>query len=387
MGVRLSGIRRTVDGDVHLAGVDLDLPDGSFCVLLGATRSGKTSLLRVVAGLDEPDGGQLQRDGRVAMVYQQFVNYPSLTVEQNIASPLRAQGVPRERVREQVHAAARKLGLTDFLKRLPEQLSGGQQQRTALARALVSDAEVVLLDEPLANLDASLRGALREQIRESFISPSSSQGERKHIVLYATHDPSEALWFAGRTLVMHEGRVLQSGSARALYEHPESLEVARLMSAPPLNEWPVQLAASGRLRLSTGVEFSVPEHMASQEPGAYVLAVRPHRLRRTVAGTGSGTSSNTSAHDLALDLQLELAEIDGSITLLHGRHGPLPVLCRAPGVHPLGFGEQYTVDVDLSRCFLFHPSGSLAAAPRRLSGSSSPGRRSKGAAESRLGGN
>lgn len=365
MGVVLSGIGKTVDGEVHLADLDLALPDGTFCVLLGATRAGKSSLLRLVAGLDKPTVGSLECSGRVAMVYQEFVNYPSMTVAENIGSPLRAQRLPPTEVATKVRGAASSLGLDELLDRLPEQLSGGQQQRTALARALVSDASVVLLDEPLANLDASLRGALREQIRELFrngVGQGAGQGDgRDPVVLYATHDPAEALWFGGLTVAMHEGRALQVGPARDLYERPATLEVARITSAPPLNAWEVELLADDfvpRIRLPTGVEFDAPVHARELEPGAYVLAVRAHCLARR---------TDASARTVALPVTLDLAEVDGSVTLLHGRHASdeasLPVLARERGVHRHAPGESVVLSLDPRACFLFAPDGALAAAP------------------------
>jgi glycerol transport system ATP-binding protein len=372
MGVRLSGIGKTVDGVVHLHDIDLDLPAGTFCVVLGATLAGKTSLLRLVAGLDEPTVGQVERVGRVAMVYQEFVNYPSMTVAANIASPLRAQRLGRAGIDARVREAAADLGLDGLLDRLPEQLSGGQQQRTALARALVSGAEVVLLDEPLANLDASLRGALREQIRESFAS-------REAVVLYATHDPGEALWFGGLTVAMHEGRVLQVGSARELYERPACLEVARIMSAPPINAWEVVLEGAGDgtgdgtgegtgagtgIRLPTGVCFPAPGHMRAVSPGPYILAARPHRL----------SLSSSARNTVPLPVKLDLAEIDGSVTLLHthqaSRDGSpsqaLPILARERGVHPHALGGDLVLHLDPGACFLFSRDGRLAAAPSVL---------------------
>lgn len=179
MSVTLDHVSRVVDGVTTIRDVSLTLERGTLSVLLGPTLSGKTSIMRLLAGLDKPTTGRVLVDGKdvtgadvrqrsVAMVYQQFINYPSLTVYENIASPLRVQGKPREEIEKRVAEAARLLRLEPYLKRTPLQLSGGQQQRTAIARALVKGADLVLLDEPLANLDYKLREELRAELPRIF---------------------------------------------------------------------------------------------------------------------------------------------------------------------------------------------------------------------------
>ena len=162
------------------------------------------------------------------MVYQQFINYPSLTVYENIASPLRVQGKPRAEIEKRVQEAARLLKLEPYLNRTPLQLSGGQQQRTAIARALVKGADLVLLDEPLANLDYKLREELRTELPRIFEASGA-------IFVYATTEPSEALLLGGRTICMWEGEVLQAGETAKVYRHPDTLRVAQVFSDPPLN--------------------------------------------------------------------------------------------------------------------------------------------------------
>ncbi len=179
MTLVLEEIGKEVGGETHLSGISLELPPGSLNVLLGPTLAGKTSLMRIMAGLDRPSQGRLLLDGRdvsglsvrkrsVAMVYQQFINYPSFTVYENIASPLRRAGLRGAELDRKVRAAADALRIGDLLPRLPDELSGGQQQRTALARALVKEAELLLLDEPLVNLDYKLREELRAELQEIF---------------------------------------------------------------------------------------------------------------------------------------------------------------------------------------------------------------------------
>ena len=196
MSVTLDHVTRTVDGVHTIRDVSLTLEKGTLSVLLGPTLSGKTSIMRLLAGLDKPTTGRVLVDGKdvtgfdvrqrsVAMVYQQFINYPSLSVYENIASPLRVQGKPKAEIEQRVAEAAKLLRLEPFLKRTPLQLSGGQQQRTAIARALVKGADLVLLDEPLANLDYKLREELRTELPRIFEASGA-------IFVYATTEPSEA---------------------------------------------------------------------------------------------------------------------------------------------------------------------------------------------------
>ena len=204
MTVTLDHVTRSVDGIPAIRDVSLTLERGTLSVLLGPTLSGKTSTMRLLAGLDRPTTGRVLVDGKdvtgvdvrqrsVAMVYQQFINYPSFTVYENIASPLRVQGKPRAEIEKRVQEVAKLLKLEPYLERTPLQLSGGQQQRTAIARALVKGADLVLLDEPLANLDYKLREELRTELPRIFEASGA-------IFVYATTEPSEALLLGGRTV-------------------------------------------------------------------------------------------------------------------------------------------------------------------------------------------
>src|SRR5215468_1161517 len=239
MSVTLEHVTRTVDGMATIRDVSLTLERGTLSVLLGPTLSGKTSIMRLLAGLDKPSSGRVLVEGRdvtgidvrkrsVAMVYQQFINYPSLTLFENIASPLRVQGRPQEEIERRVRETARLLQLEPYLGRMPLALSGGQQQRTAIARALVKGADLVLMDEPLANLDYKLREELRAELPRIFESSGA-------IFVYATTEPSEALLLGGRIICMWEGQILQAGETPKVYRHPETLRVAQVFSDPPLN--------------------------------------------------------------------------------------------------------------------------------------------------------
>src|SRR6202158_1782681 len=221
MTVTLENVTRAVDGIPTIRDVSLTLEGGTLSVLLGPTLSGKTSIMRLLAGLDKPTTGRVLVRGKdvtgvdvrrrsVAMVYQQFINYPSLTVYENIASPLRVQGRPRDEIEKRVREASRLLQLDPYLHRPPLQLSGAKQQRTAIARALVKGADLVLLDEPLANLDYKLREELRTELPRIFEASGA-------IFVYATTEPSEALLLGGRTVCMWEGEILQAGETSKVY--------------------------------------------------------------------------------------------------------------------------------------------------------------------------
>src|ERR1700740_185456 len=239
MSVTLDHVTRLVDGLQTIRDVSLTLEKGTLSVLLGPTLSGKTSIMRLLAGLDRPTTGRVLVHGKdvtgidvrqrsVAMVYQQFINYPSLTVYENIASPLRVQGRPKEEIDRRVQEAARLLKLEPFMNRTPLQLSGGQSQRPAIARALVKGADLVLLDEPLANLDYKLREELRAELPRIFEASGA-------IFVYATTAPSGALLLGGRSTGRWEGGALQAGDTSKVYRHPETLRVAQVFSDPPLN--------------------------------------------------------------------------------------------------------------------------------------------------------
>ena len=357
-GITLEEVTRVVEGEVHLADIRLELEPGSFHVLLGRTRAGKTSLLRVLAGLDAPTSGRVRVGDRdvtgvdvrrrdVAMVYQQFVNYPSLTVYDNIASPLRLAGrlEPRELDRR-VRDTAAALRLEPYLRRLPAELSGGQQQRTALARALAKDASLLLLDEPLANLDYKLREELRVELRQLF-------RDRPSLVVYATTEPTEALLLGGRVTVLHEGRVLQTGPTLEVYHSPATERVGQVFSDPQMNLWDVELSPDGQAHLAPGVSFPRSGHLRELAPGRYRLGMRAHHVRLAPA----------SPEDVRIPARAEVDEVSGSETLLHAAHGALKLSAQVEGVHRHAYGAPVELFLPPSRLFVFSPEGRLVAAP------------------------
>ena len=376
--LELQGVSRSVGGEDYLYPLDLTLESG-LNVLLGPTLAGKTSLMRLLAGLDKPTAGQVVLDGQdvtgvpvrqrsVAFVYQQFINYPSLSVFENIASPLRVRGgLNRQEIRERVEGVAATMRLTPLLKRLPAELSGGQQQRTAIARALVKEADVLLLDEPLVNLDYKLREELRDELRGLFST-------RQAIVIYATTEPYEALLLGGQVCVLDRGRVLQSGPTLSVYHRPASQRVGEVFSDPPMNLLGAEVA-DGALKLESGPHFPLPSHMRALPPGPYRLG-----LRATHAGLVATSGS------VAVPATVELAEISGSETFVHldvagdvasdvtgggSRHGTAHVVAQLGGVRSFGVGERVTLHLEPERLFAFDTAGALQAAPERSASSSS----------------
>ncbi|MDR9397016.1 ABC transporter ATP-binding protein [Pontimonas sp.] len=279
-------------------------------VLVGPTLSGKTTLMRLIAGLVAPSDGEIifegeditkttVRDRSVSFVYQQFINYPAMSVFDNIASPLKvAKDKPsKEAIAERVEELAELLGLTPLLTRKPSQLSGGQQQRVAIARALSRKADILLLDEPLANLDYKLREQLRDELQRIF-------ADTDNIVMYSTAEPAEALDFGVNTFVLSEGRLVQEGPALELYQHPGTVEVARVLSDPPIN---LVKSTHEDGKASFGDASFAFDHPAIGDRGQYQLGIHPHRIRME------------RAHEADIEFHgtVQLAEVTGSITYLH----------------------------------------------------------------------
>jgi glycerol transport system ATP-binding protein len=349
----LRGVEQHAGAETWLYPLDLELKSGASTVLLGATEAGKTTLMRVMAGLDRPSKGRVSVDGRdvtgvpvrernVAMVYQQFINYPSMTVFDNIASPLKLRG--EKGIAERVRALAGKLHIEPFLDRLPAELSGGQQQRVALARALAKGAPLMLLDEPLVNLDYKLREELREELTLLFASSDAT-------VVYATTEPTEALLLGGYTAVLDAGELLQYGPTADVFHRPGSIRVARAFSDPPMNLIAATATDAG-LRLQGGIELTlrVPDAGAG---GALIVGVRAGALRvRHRDG------------DVAIDGRVELAEISGSDTFVHVATPLGELVAQLAGVHDIALGAAVVLYLDPRHVHVFDAEGALLLAPR-----------------------
>jgi glycerol transport system ATP-binding protein len=356
MDIVLDGVSKIVNGESHISNITLKIESGATNVILGHTLAGKTSLLRLMAGLDRPTTGRILLDGKdvtglfvrkrsVAMVYQQFVNYPSMTVYKNIASPLKMSGLSSAEIERKVRKAAAMLRIDNLLDRLPAELSGGQQQRTAIARALVKDSELLLLDEPLVNLDYKLREELQVELQDIF-------KERKAIVVYTTTEPSEALMLGGNIVVMDEGCVLQTGPTPYVYHHPATTRVAQVFSDPPINY--LTAVVNDRVaRLGQDIDIPMEGHLQSVPDGKYIFGVRPNHLFLT-------ESSNNNA---AVRVKVALAEINGSETFVHVNHGDTHLVIQEDGIHPRHIGSEIVVYVNPCCFFVYDEAGHLLASP------------------------
>ena len=354
MQLSLDSVSKKVGAAPWLYEMSLAPQPGAVTVLLGATQAGKTSLMRLMAGLDTPTEGRVTVDGKdvtgmpvrernVAMVYQQFINYPSLTVADNIASPLKLRG--EKGIDARVRALADKLHIGMFLDRLPAELSGGQQQRVALARALAKNAPLMLLDEPLVNLDYKLREGLREELAQLFASGDST-------VIYATTEPGEALLLGGYTAVLDAGELLQYGPTAEVFHAPQSLRVARAFSDPPMNLLP-GTAGAGGVQLDGGplLPLALPTDVAG---------------RVTVGLRASSLVLTARPGDMALAGQVEVAEISGSDTFVHVATPIGELVAQLTGVHQFELGTQVTLYLDPAHAYVFGADGNLLVAPKGI---------------------
>ena len=357
MQLTLESISKKVGPQTWLYDMSLAPLSGAVTVLLGATQSGKTSLMRIMAGLDVPSSGEVKVDGKsvvgvsvrdrnVAMVYQQFINYPSMKVRDNIASPLKLRG--EKNIDQRVRELAEKLHIEMFLDRLPAELSGGQQQRVALARALAKAAPLMLLDEPLVNLDYKLREELRDELTDLFSAGDST-------VIYATTEPGEALLLGGYTAVLDAGELLQYGPTSEVFHQPKSLRVARAFSDPPMNLIAANAVATGGVQLVGGP--LLPLELPATPSPQLTVGMRAGSLRVSAA-----------EGDVTVMGKVELAEISGSDTFVHLKTPVGELVAQLTGVHYFELGAAITLHLDPAQIYVFGADGRLAWAPVRQGG-------------------
>ncbi|RDK08515.1 ABC transporter ATP-binding protein [Cupriavidus lacunae] len=361
MQLRLEGVAQQAGSQAYLYPMTLAPVPGAVTILLGATQAGKTSLMRVMAGLDRPSAGRVLVDGHdvtgmpvrernVSMVYQQFINYPSLRVFDNIASPLKLRRkAPAAEIAARVRELAARLHIDHLLDRYPSELSGGQQQRVALARALAKEAPLMLLDEPLVNLDYKLREELREELAQLFAHGDAT-------VIYATTEPGEALLLGGHTAVLDAGELLQYGPTPQVFHYPDSLRVARAFNDPPMN------LVEGRLqggRVTLAGEISVPVHGAGGHDDPVTMGVRASALR---------LAAEPGAVAVAVPGRVALAELSGSDTFVHADTPVGNLVAQFAGVLDLQLGEPVSLHLLPEHIYLFDADGRRIHAPRRPGG-------------------
>ena len=334
-------------GQTHIIkGVSIDIVDGEFCVLVGPSGCGKSTLLRMIAGLEEISGGEISIGGRVvnnmppkerdiAMVFQNYALYPHMKVRDNMAFSMLLAKRPRAEIDERLNKAASILGLTDLLDRYPRQLSGGQRQRVAMGRAIVRDPQVFLFDEPLSNLDAKLRVAMRTELKEL-------HQRLKTTSVYVTHDQIEAMTMADQIVVMRDGVVEQRGKPLELYDHPANLFVAGFIGSPAMNFLPgrVHRDASGPHVHVGDVKLPIAKEIAATDGHSVILGVRPEHF--TLAGGNAGFGAT-----------VVVVEPTGADTQVFAKVGDTDVTAVFRERHDFSPGEAIRLVPDPERMHLF----------------------------------
>jgi multiple sugar transport system ATP-binding protein len=328
-------------GDNHVVkNLEIDVAPGEFLVLLGPSGCGKTTALRMVAGLEAVDGGEillgetdvthvLPKYRDVAMVFQSYALYPHKTVAENIGFPLKVRGLGQAERDQAVSEAAAQVHMETLLERYPRQLSGGQRQRVALARAIVRRPSVFLMDEPLSNLDAKLRGHMRAELKHM-------QHELGVTTIYVTHDQVEAMTLAHRVAVMDHGVLQQIGTPREVYDNPANLFVAGFMGSPPMNFIHGRIE-NGRF---TGPDVSLPLDGQPADLDA-VLGFRPEDATLTESGNG------------LFDATVFAAELTGDVTLVTLSLGEESLAVKMPKEYDIDFDSRVAVSLPLEKGFLF----------------------------------
>ena len=340
--------------EYHLNDVTLNFNPGKMYTILGRTLSGKTTLLKTIAGLQTPDSGSINFEGadflsvpvwnrNVAMVYQQFINYPHLNVIENIAFPLKQRKMEENLIEKEVKEAMEKVGLIGFELRKIQELSGGQQQRVALARSLAKKAKILLLDEPLVNLDYKLREGLREEFKKLFNGSEASNS----ILIYASTDPLEAMQLNGDIIVIDEGKVLQTGSAKEVFENPATAKVAEITNDPAMNINKGHIQ-DNTLVMNNNVQIQIPDQLKSIPNGDYQVGIR---------------ATDLYLDDNGFSFDVEISEISGSETFLHLRNNDLKCVATIEEVKTYEANEVVKINFDKSKIYLFKETGELLHSP------------------------
>ena len=352
MSLELKNIEKKVGLETFIYPTNLKLEKNTINVLLGSTLAGKTTLMQIMAGLDKPTAGEIWFNDQnvtgvkvqkrnVSMVYQQFINYPNYTVYENIASPLKITDVDANEIKERVGKVAELLKLSPMLDKKPNELSGGQQQRTALARALIKDSDLILLDEPLANLDFKLREELREELPKLFEN-------RECIVVYATTEPSDALMIGGNTATILEGKIIQYGKTLDVYNNPENLTSAEVFSDPPMNIAKVNKSGDLCSLLEANTTWKTNKRI---KDGSYTIGIRPHNV----------TVKKTSTNSVEIKGKVMISELSGSESLIHFKYGQSNWVSLSSGSHKINIGDEMKLYMNVDECLFFDQNNRLVS--------------------------
>jgi multiple sugar transport system ATP-binding protein len=353
----LRGVSKSFGQVKAVYDIDLDVEDREFIVLVGPSGCGKSTLLRIIAGLEKATAGEIRLGGKLvndmpaadrglAMVFQSYALYPHMSVRDNLAFGLENVRMPRAEIAGRVAEAARMLRIEELLQRKPRQLSGGQRQRVAIGRALVRRPAIFLLDEPLSNLDAELRVAMRAEV-------AALRQRIAGTMIYVTHDQVEAMTLADRIVVMNAGRVEQIGAPLELFNDPASRFVAGFIGSPRMNFLEAEATRSGDVigvRLAGGEVIRVPGDTPLAEGDRVSVGFRPQQARAAARG-----------------LPIEVVQVEqlGTETILHCRTGtPEALVIAQYGQAPIKAGEELHLDMDATPLLLFAEDGRRIEAPR-----------------------
>ena len=351
MSLELKRVEKKVGQNTHIYRTDLSFQKNSINILLGSTLAGKTTLMQIMAGLEKPTNGEIWFDNKnvtgmavqkrnVSMVYQQFINYPNFTVFDNIASPLKITGINSDEIKKKVGEVAELLKLSGMLNKKPNELSGGQQQRTALARALVKDSGLILLDEPLANLDFKLREELREELPRLFEN-------RECIVIYATTEPSDALLIGGNTATLMKGKVIQYGKTIDVYNKPSNLMSAKVFSDPPINISDIKKTGDTFSLLNDSVKWESSN--VRIKDGNYKVGIRPHNITTYKEGNNS----------VEIKGKVLISELSGSESLIHFRNSNSNWVSLSNGTHQMNVGQEAKLYMNVDEFMYFDQNNKL----------------------------
>ena len=351
MSLELKNIEKKIGLDTHIYSTNLKFKKNTINILLGSTLAGKTTLMQIMAGLDKPTSGEIWFNGKnvtgmkvqkrnVSMVYQQFINYPNFTVYENIASPLKITGINNDEIKERVGKIAEILKLSSMLNKKPNELSGGQQQRTALARALVKNSDLILLDEPLANLDFKLREELREELPKLFQN-------RECIVVYATTEPSDALMIGGNTAALMEGKIVQYGNTIDVYNKPKNLTSAKVFSDPPMNISKIEKNGDTFKLLKDDVKWKTTN--VNLKDGNYKVGIRPHNITTYKEGNNS----------IEIKGKILISELSGSESLIYFTNSDSNWVSLSSGTHQMKVGQEAKLYMNVDEFMYFDQDNNL----------------------------